>query len=142
MNFEPRYSGLAAVLALVLLSGCSAGNGDFGRARDSLRRDDMHAWMGEGAAPPPSATSWRPQLTDDLGQQPSAAQIASGGADAPEGERRRKEAEHLEIGRVSVPTDNLNRVGRRLRVVETVVQTIQGRLEQRRGGGRRLRHSV
>ena len=37
MNFEPRYSGLAAVLALVLLSGCSAGNGDFGRARDSLR---------------------------------------------------------------------------------------------------------
>ena len=65
MNFEPRYSGLAAVLALVLLSGCSAGNGDFGCARDSLRRDDMHAWMGEVAAPPPSATSWRPQLTDE-----------------------------------------------------------------------------
>lgn len=65
MNFEPRYPGLAAVLALVLLSGCSAGNGDFGRVRPSLQRDDMHAWMGEVAAPPYNVPAWRPQLTDE-----------------------------------------------------------------------------
>ncbi len=58
-------TSLAAVLALVLLSGCSAGNGDFGRVRNSLQRDDMHAWMGEVAAPPIGVPSWRPQLTDE-----------------------------------------------------------------------------
>jgi hypothetical protein len=33
--------------------------------RPSLQRDDMHAWMGEVAAPPYKVPAWRPQLTDE-----------------------------------------------------------------------------
>jgi hypothetical protein len=33
--------------------------------RPSLQRDDMHAWMGEVAAPPVNVPAWRPQLTDE-----------------------------------------------------------------------------
>jgi hypothetical protein len=33
--------------------------------RPSLQRDDMHAWLGEVAAPPVNVPSWRPQLTDE-----------------------------------------------------------------------------
>jgi hypothetical protein len=33
--------------------------------RPSLQRDDMHAWVGEVAAPPYNLPPWRPQLTDE-----------------------------------------------------------------------------
>ena len=57
------------MLALMLLTGCgtNAGglNGDFGRVRQSLQRDDMHAWLGPAAARPVSNPPWQHQLTDD-----------------------------------------------------------------------------
>src|SRR5439155_25034637 len=61
-----RAPGLcAAAAALLLLTGCS-GNGDFGRMRQSLIRDDTHAWLGPAAAGTPvPEPPWRHQLTDE-----------------------------------------------------------------------------
>jgi hypothetical protein len=49
-----------AIAALLLLGGCA--NGDFGRVRPSLVRDDIHDWVGQKAA-------------REAGQQPSAAHL-------------------------------------------------------------------
>jgi hypothetical protein len=53
-----------AAVALLGLAGC-VGNGDFGRMRSSLVRDDTHAWMGPAAARGPVQPPWKHQLTDD-----------------------------------------------------------------------------
>jgi hypothetical protein len=57
-----RWSSSALVLLLssVLLGGCSGG--DFGRARDDVRSDDMHRWIGAEA-------------TGSVGLQPSQFQL-------------------------------------------------------------------
>ena len=57
-------SRAAALLALTLLTGCGA-NGDFGRVRQSLQTDDMHAWLGPASYRPPSPPLWKHQLTDE-----------------------------------------------------------------------------
>jgi hypothetical protein len=54
---------LAAMVLLNLLTGCGV-NGDFGRPRDSLIYDDLHAWIGP-AALRGSGTPSSHQLTDD-----------------------------------------------------------------------------
>jgi hypothetical protein len=43
-----RYWLVSAVAAATLLGGCAL-NGDFGRVRDSLQSDNMHAWVGREA---------------------------------------------------------------------------------------------
>jgi hypothetical protein len=70
-------AGLAAALALSLLTGCGSfpilsnssysgpGNGDFGRVKPSLTGDDTHAWLGGAAARKVSDPPWRHQLTDE-----------------------------------------------------------------------------
>jgi hypothetical protein len=52
------------MLALTLTAGCGL-NGDFGRMRQSLRTDDVHAWMGPAAYQPPKQPPWHHQLTED-----------------------------------------------------------------------------
>ena len=55
-------SVLVLLLGSILLGGCSGG--DFGRARDDMRNDDMHRWIGAEAT---SSVGLRPsefQLTD------------------------------------------------------------------------------
>ena len=55
-------SVLVLLLGSILLGGCSGG--DFGRARDDMRNDDMHRWIGVEAT---SSVGLRPsqfQLTD------------------------------------------------------------------------------
>jgi hypothetical protein len=51
------------------MSGCVTGagglNGDFGRVRQSLRSDDMHAWLGPTASRPAVNPPWNHQLTDE-----------------------------------------------------------------------------
>ena len=59
-----REQAAAAVLALTLLTGCST-NGDFGRVRQSLQNDDIHAWLGPAAYRPPTQPPWKHQLTDE-----------------------------------------------------------------------------
>ena len=49
---------------LNLLGGCGV-NGDFGRLRESLVYDDLHAWMGPAALRGASRTPSPHQLTDD-----------------------------------------------------------------------------
>jgi hypothetical protein len=49
---------------IVLLTGCSM-NGDFGRMRNSLAYDDVHAWMGPAATGAPRDALWEHQLTDE-----------------------------------------------------------------------------
>jgi hypothetical protein len=44
-----RVLAQASLLAFLWLGGCGA-NGDFGRVRPSLVRDDIHAWVGQDAA--------------------------------------------------------------------------------------------
>src|SRR3954452_3213103 len=65
---EPRNripcssSTLLLLLSSVMLGGCSGG--DFGRARDDMRNDDMHRWIGAEAT---GSVGLRPsqfQLTD------------------------------------------------------------------------------
>ena len=53
-----------ALVALALLSGCGL-SGDFGRTRQSLKSDDMHAWLGPAAYRPPVQPPWKHQLTED-----------------------------------------------------------------------------
>jgi nitrate reductase assembly molybdenum cofactor insertion protein NarJ len=56
---------LAVVIASGLLTGCGT-NGDFGRVRPSLVKDDTHAWMGPAAARGPATDlAWKHQLTDE-----------------------------------------------------------------------------
>jgi hypothetical protein len=55
---------LAVALTAPLLAACAT-NGDFGRVRPSLVRDDTHAWIGPAAAGNISAAPWRHQLTDE-----------------------------------------------------------------------------
>jgi hypothetical protein len=59
-----RPQALALFAALALLAGCSA-NGDFGRIKSTLVRDDMHAWMGPAAARGPIDPPWKHGLTDE-----------------------------------------------------------------------------
>jgi len=59
-----RFRSLTVAAAFGLLSGCAM-NGDFGRVRPSLVSDDMHAWMGQAAAPGSRDPVWRHQLTDE-----------------------------------------------------------------------------
>ena len=59
-----RCRWAAAALTLTLLTGCSV-NGDFGRVRQSLQRDDIHAWMDQAASRPISNPPWQHQLTDE-----------------------------------------------------------------------------
>jgi len=61
---RPQIHALAAVALTGLLAGCGA-NGDFGRMRASLVRDDTHAWMGPAAARGSVQPSWKHQLTDE-----------------------------------------------------------------------------
>ena len=63
-TFRRRIKTTAAVFALAILSGCST-NGDFGRVRQSLQNDDIHAWLGPAAYRPPVQPAWKHQLTDD-----------------------------------------------------------------------------
>ena len=53
-----------AAFALICSTGCST-NGDFGRVRQSLQNDDIHAWLGPAAYRPPVQPPWKHQLTDD-----------------------------------------------------------------------------
>jgi hypothetical protein len=55
---------MLALAALVLLPACST-EGDFGRMRASLVRDDTHAWMGPAAARGPIEPPWKHRLTED-----------------------------------------------------------------------------
>jgi hypothetical protein len=55
---------LAAALALGLLCGCS-GNGDFGRVKPSLVREDTHAWLGGDVSRRLVEPPWNHQLTDE-----------------------------------------------------------------------------
>jgi hypothetical protein len=57
-------SPASAVLALVVLSGCSS-TGDFGRLNQALVTDDIHAWVGEEAAVSAGAPISAYNLTDD-----------------------------------------------------------------------------
>jgi hypothetical protein len=57
-----RLYGVAA--AVLLLAGC-APNGDFGRVRASLVRDDIHDWMGPAATASIGKPASAYQLTDD-----------------------------------------------------------------------------
>jgi hypothetical protein len=50
--------------AALLLAGCAV-NGDFGRVRASLVRDDIHDWMGPAAAASIGKPASAYQLTDD-----------------------------------------------------------------------------
>jgi hypothetical protein len=59
-----RLRALAAAVLLGLLAGCGM-NGDFGRMRHSLVREDTHAWLGPAAAPGPGEPLWQHQLTDE-----------------------------------------------------------------------------
>ena len=59
-----RCRWTAAALILPLLTGCGI-NGDFGRVRQSLQRDDIHAWLGPTASRPISNPPWQHQLTDE-----------------------------------------------------------------------------
>jgi hypothetical protein len=79
---DKRVCGALTILvALMLLSaplgGCAnwpelrrsaysgSGNGDFGRVRRSLARDDIHDWVGPAAVPGTGDPPWRHQLTDE-----------------------------------------------------------------------------
>ena len=57
-------SVLSAVLALLILPGCSS-TGDFGRLSDSLVTDDIHAWVGQEAAARAGAPVSADNLTED-----------------------------------------------------------------------------
>ena len=77
--FSARSAALAAAFVLLAapLAGCAnwplvpnssyrgAANGDFGRVRPSLARDDVHDWLGAAAAPGSADLAWRHQLTDE-----------------------------------------------------------------------------
>jgi len=56
------FSRTAGLSALVLLVGCA--NGDFGRVRSSLVKDDMHAWVGRDAPGRQGKTPSQFPLTD------------------------------------------------------------------------------
>ncbi len=66
----PRTSCFGAMrpalagLALIALAGCSS-IGDYGRLRDDLVTDDIHAWVGRDAATSVGAPISRYRLTDD-----------------------------------------------------------------------------
>lgn len=53
-----------ALAALILLAGCNT-NGDFGEARPSLVRDDIHHWVGPAATAGLPRGSSNFELTDD-----------------------------------------------------------------------------
>ena len=55
-------SALPLLLGSVLLAGCSGG--DFGRARDDMRNDDMHRWIGAEATSSVGLHPSQFQLTD------------------------------------------------------------------------------
>ncbi len=52
------------IIAGMLVAGCSS-TGDFGRLRDDLVTDDIHAWVGRDAAAAAGAPISRNNLTDD-----------------------------------------------------------------------------
>lgn len=56
-------SALVLLCSCVMLAGCSGG--DFGRARDDMRNDDMHRWIGVEA-------------TGSVGLRPSQFQLSDG----------------------------------------------------------------
>ena len=56
-------SALVLLLSSMMLGGCSGG--DFGRARDDMRNDDMHRWIG-------------PEATGSVGLHPSQFQLTDG----------------------------------------------------------------
>jgi hypothetical protein len=61
----PRASKFpAAIIAVLLLSGCSS-IGDFGRLQSPLVTDDIHAWVGQEAAAHAGAPVSVNNLTDD-----------------------------------------------------------------------------
>jgi hypothetical protein len=53
-----------ATLAVLIVSGCSS-TGDFGRLRDDLATDDIHAWVGRDVATAVGAPVSQNDLTDD-----------------------------------------------------------------------------
>jgi hypothetical protein len=59
-----RPTPASAILALVVLSGCSS-TGDFGRLNQALVTDDIHAWVGAEAAASAGAPISAYNLTDD-----------------------------------------------------------------------------
>ena len=63
MTWPLRWIAVGAALAL--LSGCGITNGDFGRPRPSLIRDNVYAWRGPAVAPRSLDRPWRDQLTDE-----------------------------------------------------------------------------
>ncbi|OFV92361.1 MAG: hypothetical protein A3G76_09950 [Acidobacteria bacterium RIFCSPLOWO2_12_FULL_65_11] len=84
---------------------------------------------GEGAALPPrieGADVRRRVASHDRRESLDRLQDAR---HASEGERRRAESHDLAIGRPLVPTHDLNRIGRRIGIVEALVQTVEGRLQ-------------
>jgi hypothetical protein len=64
MRYRPVAMAIPLLAAFGLLSGCGA-NGDFGRLRTSLQKDDSHAWMGDVTVREQGAIVWRHQLTDE-----------------------------------------------------------------------------
>ncbi len=61
---EPQLPAFLAVLALLILPACSS-TGDFGRLRDDLVTEDIHAWVGRDAAAIAGAPISGNNLTDD-----------------------------------------------------------------------------
>jgi hypothetical protein len=63
-----RFLAAAALLAgAALLGGCAL-NGDFGRVRPSLVRDDMHDWVGRNAVRGIGGRPSEFRLTDEEGE--------------------------------------------------------------------------
>src|SRR6201998_2314984 len=56
-------SPLPALLATLLLAGCSGG--DFWRTRDDMRNDDMHSWIGREATSSVGVHPSQFQLNDE-----------------------------------------------------------------------------
>lgn len=63
-NAPPAVSAALAILAIVVLTGCSS-TGDYGRLNDALVTDDIHAWVGEEAATRAGQPISADNLTDD-----------------------------------------------------------------------------
>lgn len=55
---------LAAALLCLPLGACAT-NGDFGRVKPYVGRDDAHAWMGPAATGSAGSAPWQHQLTDE-----------------------------------------------------------------------------
>ena len=110
-----RLASALGIAAAVVLAGCT--QGDFGRMRPSLVRDDMHDWVGRKAAHKDGRRSSVTHLTDDERQLRDLAYPLI----APSYTRGRWDSVLLEYGitrskHVNWPTDDYRAYGKRLMV--------------------------